>query len=225
LRGQPSRRGAGAAWRAFGAAATSPPPHRGRRLGEAVLVAAAALLGIGMYVAARSREADRSRPPRGRFVQVDGVRVHVVTRGEGPPVVLLHGNGSMVDELEASGVLDILARHYRVVALDRPGSGYSERLPDGAATARAQAALVASVLDRLGIDRATSSGIRGARSSRSRWRSINRNACAGSCSWRATTIRRCVPTRCCSRRRPGPSSADCSAARSRRSPAACRGRR
>src|SRR4051812_34372622 len=44
--------------------------------------------------------------PLGRFVEVDGVRVHYIARGKGRPVVLIHGNGTMAEEFVNCGLLD-----------------------------------------------------------------------------------------------------------------------
>ena len=43
-----------------------------------------------------AKMAERRNPPTGRFITVDGVRLHYVERGTGRPLVLLHGNGSMI---------------------------------------------------------------------------------------------------------------------------------
>ena len=47
-----------------------------------------------------SMKAERDNPPGGRFLEVNGVRLHYVERGEGQPLVLLHGNGSMIQDFE-----------------------------------------------------------------------------------------------------------------------------
>ena len=63
----------------------------------------------------------------GQYLSVDGTRLHYIDRGEGTPVVLLHGNGSMIGDFISSGITERLGHGYRVVAFDRPGFGYSER--------------------------------------------------------------------------------------------------
>jgi pimeloyl-ACP methyl ester carboxylesterase len=50
-----------------------------------------------------------------------------VERGEGPPLVMLHGNGGMIQELALSGLFELATARYRVIVLDRPGYGYSAR--------------------------------------------------------------------------------------------------
>ena len=72
-----------------------------------------------------AKKAEAENPPKGRFVEVNGVRLHYVERGDGDPIVLLHGNGSMVEDFECSGLIDIAAKQYRVIAFDRPGFGHS----------------------------------------------------------------------------------------------------
>ena len=70
------------------------------------LVGAAALAGTALAVGLASRRAEREHPPMGRFVEVDGVRLHYVDRGHGRPVVLLHGNMMLIEDWALSGVLD-----------------------------------------------------------------------------------------------------------------------
>lgn len=101
-----------------------------------------------------AKKAEQINPPTGRFVEVNGVRLHYVERGTGAPVVLLHGNGSMVRDFELSGLIDLAAKEYRVVAFDRPGFGHSERPRGNVWTPGAQADVIAHALAKLGISRA-----------------------------------------------------------------------
>lgn len=114
---------------------------------------ALALAGTAAFVNYRVRVAERAHPAPGRSVCADGVRLHYVEAGEGPPLVLLHGLGSMVEELMLSGLVHELAQRHRVIAIDRPGSGHSERPHRMRYTAAAQADLVAAALARLGAER------------------------------------------------------------------------
>ncbi len=73
--------------------------------------------------------AERNHPPLGRLLPVDGLVVHATDEGAGePPVVLIHGaNVNLRDWTFAHTAR--LARHRRVIAMDRPGLGYSTRGP------------------------------------------------------------------------------------------------
>src|SRR4051812_40267633 len=91
-----------------------------------------ALLGAGLaaaWLAVRQKTAaaERSHPPEGKFIEVDGVRLHYLERGSGPALVLLHGNGVMAQDFQLSGLIDKLAQTHYVIAFDRPGFGYSDR--------------------------------------------------------------------------------------------------
>jgi pimeloyl-ACP methyl ester carboxylesterase len=119
--------------------------------------AAAAGLGLAasfFYVRAKTKQAEAENPPQGRFVQVDGVRLHYIERGEGPVLVLLHGNGVMANDFEHSGLLDRAAEHYRVIVFDRPGFGYSERPRSKVWTPQAQARLLHHALRELDVESA-----------------------------------------------------------------------
>lgn len=122
------------------------------RWGIALAGAAAVLGGLALLARAQGRRAERRHPPAGRFVAVDGVRLHYVERGRGQSLVLLHGMGSMLQDFGTS-VLDDLARDYRVIAFDRPGYGYSERPAHTLWTPARQARLLHRALLQLGIER------------------------------------------------------------------------
>ncbi len=99
---------------------------------------------------------ERGYPPAGRFVDVDGGRLHVLELGDAdaPPIVLLHGaSGNLGDMRLALG--DKLASRYRVILIDRPGHGWSDR-PGGRADASParQAALIHQALIGIGVERA-----------------------------------------------------------------------
>ena len=89
------------------------------------------------------------KPVTEHFVTVDGLRVHYIESGTGPTVVMIHGNAGSVEDFEF-GAMDLLASDYRVVAIDRPGHGGSDR-PAGKVTVEAQAKLLRRTLSRLGI--------------------------------------------------------------------------
>jgi pimeloyl-ACP methyl ester carboxylesterase len=80
-------------------------------------------------------------------------------RGDGPPLVLLHGVGHRWQAWEP--VLDALARHRTVIAVDLPGHGDSPPLEPGLdgrpvvgrAAVQSMADAVFALLDELGLDR------------------------------------------------------------------------
>ena len=116
------------------------------------LMAAAALAAAALVVRRKCATAEHDNPPLGQFVEVDGVRLHYLERGSGTPVVLLHGNGSMIQDFTLSGVFDALAKSHRVIAFDRPGFGYSAR-PNGRIWDQgAQAELINTALQKLGVE-------------------------------------------------------------------------
>jgi pimeloyl-ACP methyl ester carboxylesterase len=101
-----------------------------------------------------AKNAENDNPPAGQFLEVNGVRLHYVERGSGAPLVLLHGNGSMIQDFESSGLIDLAAKNYRVIVFDRPGFGHSDRPRNVVWTPAAQAELINSALHRLGVSHA-----------------------------------------------------------------------
>ena len=129
-------------------------------LGWAKALAPAALGAAGLAVANRAvaGSAESKHPPIGEFIEVHGVRLHYLIRGEGPPIVLLHGNGTLIEDWIVSGVLDDLARTHRVIAFDRPGFGHSARPGKKAWSPEEQAEVIAEALRALGIEQAAMVG-------------------------------------------------------------------
>ena len=76
---------------------------------------------------------------------------HVVERGAGRPVLLVHGLSGQTRHFSA--LMPELARDHPVVAVDRPGSGYSPRASGAGGGPVEQAAAIAALIDALGLDR------------------------------------------------------------------------
>src|SRR6201990_1722350 len=68
-----------------------------------------------------------------RFVDVGDVRLHAVTGGDGPPLLLVHGWPQTWYAWRF--VMPELARPYGVVAVDQRGIGLSDKPPSGYDTA------------------------------------------------------------------------------------------
>ena len=118
-----------------------------------LLGSAAALGAAALYTNKMTRDAERKHPPVGRFLDVDGVRLHYIEQGTGEPLLLIHGNGTLIQDFTINGLADRLSERYRVIVIDRPGYGYSTR-PRGLWTPRAHATLFEHALHQLGVEHA-----------------------------------------------------------------------
>jgi hypothetical protein len=151
-----------------------------------IFLATVALLGgLGLFSAFCVRSIEQAHPPAGRFVEVSGGRLHLVELGpaNGAPVVLFHGaSGNLEDMRLALG--DKLAERHRVILVDRPGHGWSER-PGGSADASParQAALIHEALQRIGVRRAVIVGHSWSARSRPLMRWPIRMRCPDCCCW------------------------------------------
>jgi pimeloyl-ACP methyl ester carboxylesterase len=119
-------------------------------------IAAVILGALAVLTIVGAGKIEQAHPPSGRFVEVDGGRLHLVELGaaDAPPVVLLHGAGVNLGDMRLA-LGDRLAAKYRVILIDRPGHGWSDR-PGGSADASPsrQAALIHQALMRIGVTRA-----------------------------------------------------------------------
>ena len=119
------------------------------------IAAAGAALGIAALInRSRAKKAEHENPPAGKFVKVGNVRLHYVDRGSGEPLILLHGNGSMIQDFASSGLIEMASQTHRVIAFDRPGFGHTSRPRGTIWTPKAQANLVHLAMKQLGIARA-----------------------------------------------------------------------
>ena len=115
-----------------------------------------AAIAVALFFAQTTRrvagEAERLVPPPGRFVEIDGAKVHYVDRGSGRPILMIHGLGGQLHHM-LRPLMEEFGDGYRLIAMDRPGSGYSTR-PDGKADLASQARFVSRFMEKLGIERA-----------------------------------------------------------------------
>jgi pimeloyl-ACP methyl ester carboxylesterase len=120
-------------------------------IGAGVL-AFAAVLGVCLALLALfiRRRVQAAVPPLGRFVQIGETRLHIVDRGSGPPLVLLHGLGAQLRNFTYA-LVEPLAANFRVICVDRPGCGYSTRPARVSASLPGQAATIAKLLAALDI--------------------------------------------------------------------------
>lgn len=134
-------------------------PKLGRRalIWIAVLgLACVATVQIAAYM--REARAERTHPPIGQILVVNGTKVHAVVMGQGPDLVLIHGAGGNLRDFTL-GFASRLTDRYRVILFDRPGLGWTELPYDASNGAWAsegtspqvQATLLQGAADQLGV--------------------------------------------------------------------------
>jgi pimeloyl-ACP methyl ester carboxylesterase len=123
----------------------------------AVIVVVAALAFLALLTQAGVLFAERAHPAQGRMVEVAGAKLHMVDTGPrdaiGPPLVMLHGASSNL-EVMRQPVGERLAKHHRVILIDRPGHGWSARANLADSTPGIQGRMIDEALAKLGIGRA-----------------------------------------------------------------------
>lgn len=120
-------------------------------VGVALLIAAFIAGYFVLTTQRTAREAERLVPASGRFVDVAGNRIHYVETGEGRPIVFVHGLGGQLHHFRHP--IFPLLTGYRLIALDRPGSGYSERATGATARLPEQADIVVKFIEALGLEK------------------------------------------------------------------------
>ncbi|MSQ07044.1 MAG: alpha/beta fold hydrolase [Dehalococcoidia bacterium] len=92
--------------------------------------------------------------PQPKYLTIDGIKVNYVQEGQGPAVLLLHGLGTSLVTW-AQNIQPLAAAGYRVVALDLPGHGDSDKPRHLSYDPAAGARLVRRALHALGVERAS----------------------------------------------------------------------
>ncbi len=121
-------------------------------------IAAAAVAALAIFVVVKRLQtekivalAEKAAPAVGKFVEVDGCSIHYLEKGEGRSILFVHGLGGWLQHLSFPlfGLID----GYRLVAVDRPGSGRSTRPGDRPATIADQAAFLMHFAECMGMER------------------------------------------------------------------------
>ena len=118
-----------------------------------MLIFAISILLLGcvsacVHSAVYAARVNQAHPAEGKFVKVNGADVHVLQQGEtGPVVLMIHGASANAREFDWT-LAPQLADTHRVLMMDRPGHGHSER-PSDAESLAIQAAQAAGVMRQL----------------------------------------------------------------------------
>jgi len=108
--------------------------------------------GLVIFTAVTAWRVEKALPPRGQFIEVAGARIHYLDKGSGPAVVILHGLGGQMGNFTYA-LLERLTDEFRIILMDRPGSGYSRRAPGATGRLTEQASIVAEFIRKLGLER------------------------------------------------------------------------
>src|SRR5260370_22856209 len=110
------------------------------------------LSGLVIFTAVTARRVEKALPPGGRFIEVAGARIHYLDKDSGPAIVILHGLGGQMGNFTYA-LLERLTGEFRVILMERPGSGYSTRAPRATGRLTEQAAIVAEFIRKLELER------------------------------------------------------------------------
>ncbi|MFZ6648482.1 alpha/beta fold hydrolase [Undibacterium sp. TJN25] len=110
------------------------------------------LLGLAAFSGIIAGRVEKALPPKGKFIDIDGAHIHYLDEGSGPVIVMIHGLGGQSGHF-AYALMSLLSSRFRVIAIDRPGSGHSTRPDSMPARLNAQGDVVAKLIQTLGVQR------------------------------------------------------------------------
>jgi len=108
------------------------------------------LCGLGHLGRQKAIEAERTHPPLGEIIDIEGTPVHFTRQGKGPTIILIHGAGGNVRDFTFS-LAGKMAKTNEVIAFDRPGHGYTGCLNRRGESPREQAELLHKAALRIGV--------------------------------------------------------------------------
>ena len=117
-------------------------------------VVAVVLIAGAVYTRSFVRSVEREFPPIGTFFEASRARLHYTdteTQSGAPALVMIHGASANLREFVP--LVERLKDRYRVICVDRPGSGYSTNTAEHL-TPVEQAQQVGELLDHLGVESA-----------------------------------------------------------------------
>ena len=121
-------------------------------LGKGIAAGLGAALAASPAKAARwAQEVEARYPPTGRFADTARGRIHYDRRGEGPPVVLIHGASGNLRDFTFAFADRLAGAGFEAIAVDRPGHGHSDR--GSARTPQLQAAMLSEAMAAIGVER------------------------------------------------------------------------
>lgn len=89
-------------------------------------------------------------PYEDHYVHLDGHRIHYVDEGQGPVLLMFHGNPTY--SFLYRGIIEGLKDRFRCIAMDYPGFGLSEAAPGYDYKPESHARVVAKLVDALQLD-------------------------------------------------------------------------
>ncbi|WP_170410011.1 alpha/beta fold hydrolase [Ruegeria atlantica] len=120
-----------------------------------VLLVGGFFVGMNLWTRRLTQQGLERVPQLGEIVHVTGGSIHYVEKGDPAKqsIVMIHGLAGQLQHFTYS-LMDLLADDYHVVAVDRPGCGYSTRDSADLGRLQEQARMIQEFLDTKGISNA-----------------------------------------------------------------------
>jgi pimeloyl-ACP methyl ester carboxylesterase len=121
-------------------------------MGSIIVMAALAVLAL--ITQAGVLVLQRTYPAQGQTIEVAGATLNILDIGPSggayPPIVIIHGASSNLETMRQP-LGDLLAKHHRVILIDRPGHGWSTRGQLDDSTPAIQGRMIDDALEKLGL--------------------------------------------------------------------------
>src|SRR5258707_14545584 len=95
-----------------------------------IALVAVSLAGLVIFTAVTARRVEAALPPRGRFIEIAGARIHYLDNGSGPAIVTLHGVGGQMGNF-CFALLEWMTGGIPLILIVKGDFGYSTRAREG----------------------------------------------------------------------------------------------
>ena len=121
-------------------------------LSSVVILVLLLIISCALFTTIISRKIKRSIPKFGKITRLEDAEIHWYDSGQGRPSIMLHGLGGNLRNFTYA-LTERLDDDFRVIAIDRAGSGWSRRSKPVIATLQEQARILSEFIEQERIEK------------------------------------------------------------------------
>ncbi len=110
------------------------------------------IISCALFTTIISHKIKRSIPKFGKITRLEDAEIHWYDSGQGRPIIMLHGLGGNLRNFTYA-LTERLDNDFRVIAIDRAGSGWSRRSKPVIATLQEQARIISEFIEQERIEK------------------------------------------------------------------------
>ena len=121
-------------------------------LSSVVILVLLLIISCALFTTIISRKIKRSIPKFGKITRLEDAEIHWYDSGQGRPIIMLHGLGGNLRNFTYA-LTEKLDNDFRIIAIDRAGSGWSRRSKPVISTLQEQARILSEFIEQERIEK------------------------------------------------------------------------